>query len=109
MSEDITAAAYRKELRDLAKQAKDDYQEHGGDQDANEFVSEWLHQHVDGHQWIIYTNYNSQVLGHSNNRDAYFDEYGTLEATDYGTAMAQMSFAAMQADLAALIDLNDFE
>lgn len=44
---------------------------------------------------------------HSNNEDAYFDNYGTLEADSYGDASTKMAYAAMVEEAMERLDLLD--
>lgn len=56
---------------------------------------------VDGHQWIIYTWYNAQVLMHCSNHDAMFETVGEVTANSYSEIMMQMAFYALLEDVEA--------
>ena len=84
---------YYKEISALAKQIAEEVE---GDTDR---ASDLAHEIMDGHQWIIYTYYNLQVLEHSRNESAYFENCGSLDADSYCDAMAKMAFAAMLQDV----------
>ena len=40
-----------------------------------------LHETIDGHQWVIYNAYNSDVMRHSDNPDYYPDNFGNDDAS----------------------------
>ncbi len=42
-------------------------------EEINDDFYDMLHEYVDGHQWIIYTFYNTQIMRHTDNSDAVFD------------------------------------
>ncbi len=67
-----------------------------GDEDR---MNELIHEAIDSHQWIIYTFYNLEILRISQNTDAYFDNFGKLEAADFSSAVQSMAFAAFEADV----------
>lgn len=89
---EMTQAEYYTQCREIAQ---DVWAEAGGDRDE---AFEALHEAVDGHAWIIYTFRNLQVLTHSRNCDAWFEEYGPLEVSNFSDAVQKMAFAAMYAD-----------
>lgn len=105
----ITDRDYWKEVQNIKKEALREYKDWGRDTDPNEWLSDWLHQTIDGHQWIIYTWYNTQVLTHSRNDDAYFENYGPLEADGFSDAVQKMAFAAFYEDVMQDIDIEPFE
>jgi hypothetical protein len=69
----------------------------------------WLHETVDGHQYVIYTHLNFRVLQFSNNRDALSDELGAEELLRDGNVnWAGMAYMALMADVRdRLGDLDD--
>ncbi len=90
----LTEQSYYEEIRNIADNLA---QETGGDTDV---ASERVHETVDGHQWIIYTHYNAQVLHCSRNEGAYFDAYGPLEGCEsYSDVTVKLAFAAMCQDV----------
>lgn len=110
MADTITEREYNDVIREIAqKTLPEEYREYGDDQDPDDFISDRLHEIVDGHEWIIYTYYNSQVLTHSDNDGAYFDDIGALEASDYNSAVQPMAFYAMRQDVVDRIRPGDFE
>ena len=52
--------------------------EHGNDaEQAMEHINDGrLHETIDGHQWIIYYNYNLSIIEHSSNDDYMIDNMG---------------------------------
>lgn len=109
MSEPITAKEYHDQIRSICQSAIDEYKEHGGDEEPEEWFSDWLHGTIDGHQWVIYTWYNTQVLTHTDNRDAYWDMFGEPPRADsYNDMMATLAACAMEADVQAHIDMSAF-
>jgi hypothetical protein len=105
----ITEREYWSEVKAIQKNLLDEYKQEGADTDPNEWVNDRMHETIDGHQWIIYTYYNTQVLTHSKNDDAYFEEFGPLEATGFSDAVAKMAYAALYADVMDDFDLAPFE
>jgi hypothetical protein len=97
-------------VKSIRDELVDEYKEYGGGVDPNEFVSDRLHEMIDGHQWIIYYGYNTEVLKHTNNEDAYIDNFGEWPA-DKGLNDLQMlaAFEAMRQDVSDEIDWDAFE
>ena len=68
-----------------------------------------LHETIDGHQWVIYTSYNLDVLRHSDNEDAYIDNFGGEDAAhllkDRGISglHAVMAYCAMEQDVQSIL------
>lgn len=103
----ITAQQYHAEIRSICQSALDEYKGHHEDDEPDEWFHDWLHQTIDGHQWIIYTHYNSQVLTHSDNRDAAWEIGGeTPQADSYGQLMAVLAFYAMSQDVQDHMDMS---
>jgi hypothetical protein len=110
MADLITEQEYTAEIRNIAqKQLPEEFREAGDDTDPDEFISERLHEIIDGHKWIIYTYYNSQVLTHTDNDGAYFDDMGDLAADNYSAAVMPMAFYAMRQDVVDRIRPSDFD
>ena len=78
MSNEITYTQYWQEIRDLARQiAAEAMEQCDNDRDcAEEKAQELAHEIIDGHEWVIYTANNLQVLQHSNNSDYFVDNFG---------------------------------
>lgn len=69
----------------------------------------WLHETVDGHQYVIYTHLNFRVLQFADNRDALSDELGAeCLLRDGNVNWAGMAYMALLADVRdRLGDLDD--
>ena len=99
--DNLTAQKYWDEIKDLATEAR----EQGADD-----VYDYVHESVDQHQWIIYTFYNMQVLQHTSNANAYFDNYGELDTKDFSSCMAKLAWAGMVQDVMDAVQaMNDDE
>lgn len=96
---DLSLAEYTKEVAELAASIAKEAREEGRD------VADVLHETIDGHQWVIYTAYHFDVLKHSPNDGAYFDNIGPLTLTSLD--LAPIVYAAMEADVSA--ELADLE
>lgn len=107
MSEPITAREYYDEIRSICTSAVEEFNKRDGDEEPDEWFHDWLHQTIDGHQWIIYTWYNTQVLTHTDNRDAYWEAFGEApQADDHGQLMATLAYSAMAADVQFRMDMS---
>jgi len=91
--EPITLQEYAAECKAVAKAIVEECE--GNEDDFHDR----LHEEIDSHQWIIYTYYNLQVLTHSRNDGAYFDNFGPLTADGFSDAMVKMAFAAFYQDV----------
>jgi hypothetical protein len=96
----ITSTEYREELKSLAA---DIVAEHEDYAEAHDLV----HETIDGHQWIIYTAYNNDIVQISDNHDAYLDVYNqedlgqiVMDKGIDGLTLTRAFFAMSQ-------DLND--
>jgi hypothetical protein len=67
----ITHEEYWTEIESLAKAVSEEARKGRRD------IRDALHETIDGHGWVIYLAYHFDVLRHSPNEDAYFDEMGT--------------------------------
>lgn len=79
----INANEYWKEIAALADQiATEAMQDVENDREAAEDAinDHILHETIDGHQWVIYNNYNMDVMNHSENMDYYIDNFGAEDA-----------------------------
>lgn len=98
MAHDITASDYWNEIRSIAENVKQDVRENEGD------VSEAVHDAIDGHQWVIYTGYNLDVLKHCSDESAGIDE-GLIDANaalaegGLSKLTAQLAYCAMERDV----------
>lgn len=67
--------------------------------DPEEWMSDWLHDTIDGHQHVIYTMQAKCVLLDSDNEDAYAEAFG--EAPKDASAAAYM---VMEADVREILE-----
>jgi hypothetical protein len=73
-----------------------DPEERGGIEDA----SDWLHETLDGHEFVIYTGKAWAVCWHSQNDIAMFEDMGPVDGVDnLGDLMTKCAYFAMQADV----------
>ena len=68
-------------------------------EEVREEMDTWLHESIDGHQFIIYTAMANAVILVSNNDDAYENEIGGYASTEV------RAFFAMRQDVAERIEL----
>ena len=94
----MTEREYYVEIRSIAEEAIKAEREENAD------IQEWLHETIDGHQWVIYTARNLEVLSISSNSEAGVDE-GLVDANaaikEGGMARlyAQLAYCAIDADV----------
>ena len=99
--------AQTKELTDALRKAwaqsptddDDGFDEEEAAEEVREEMDVWLHESIDGHQFIIYTAMANAVILVSNNDDAYENEIGGYASTEV------RSFFAMRQDVAERIAL----
>lgn len=114
MSE-VTQKEYWKEVREMAQGIIEEghRQDKSGD-DLREWSTDYLHEAIDNHEWVIYTWANPYVLIHcsSGAEDALFENQGAVEASSYSQIIQLMAFYALYEDVAgelskALDELNE--
>lgn len=114
----MTQDEYRDEIRGIAEELLKEWRSETRplrrqriqSQDPNEWVSDRLHQWIDGHSWIIYTSRVFDVLRFTNNREAYQDEMDELPGGDNFDQLAtQVAFVAMRQDVMDVVDMDDYE
>lgn len=82
---EITYFEYREQVNSIAAGlASEALADNEWDRDAAEedINDSRLHETIDGHQWVIYTAYNLEVLRHSESEDAYIDNFGAQDVQD---------------------------
>lgn len=101
---EMTQREYYEQIRAIAEEIR---KEAEGD---NEREHDLVHEAVDGHQWIIYTSYNLDVLKHSRNESAYFADFGALEGCNsFSEVTVKLAYAAMSRDVfEALAELPEY-
>jgi hypothetical protein len=101
LADKIKRAEYWRHVRVLADEVKENatrrVREDGDD--ANEAVSECLHEAVDGSAWVIYTRRNFDVLRYSENDDAALGMGVESIATRDGVNWAALAYCALEADV----------
>ncbi len=88
---------YHSEIESLAEQYK---AEDPVDRDDVEDAEDWLHQTIDGHEFVIYTAKAWAVCWHSQHEDAVFEDGEALGDLDnMGSIMCRAAYYAMRADV----------
>tara|TARA_R110000737_G_scaffold76005_1_gene106358 strand:- start:1977 stop:2330 length:354 start_codon:yes stop_codon:yes gene_type:complete len=95
----MTKSEYYNEIKSLAE-----YFATGGEweteyQDRHDDRSSAIHELIDGHQFVIYYSKAADVVRHSDNSNAMFEELGQQEVKDLDTLNTQLAFFAMVADI----------
>ena len=67
----------------------------------------WLHETIDGHQWVIYYSYNDDVIKHSDNSDAWEDIYSSEDMGELVKNQGMDSARTAQAFWAMYQDVSD--
>ncbi len=98
--EEVVEAAERIQRReywdDVRQIAKDAIGTHPGDEEGQDT---YVHESVDGSQWVIYTRRNLYVLLFTDHDDAY-EDIGEIPTKDGASGVYQfLAFFAMRADV----------
>lgn len=103
----LAANEYRDTVASIVENLKDEIKA-GNITDADG-AEEWLTETIDGHHDVIYTACAQEVLRHSSNDGAYFEEFGSEGAiTDDGIEWSKLAYMALLADVREEIgDLDD--
>ena len=109
-SEQMTRHEYWAEVASLAETILEEGRAEG--QSDDEIASERLWETIDGHQWVIYTAYNYEVLAISPNNGYSVENFGVESVVqDGGLNTAALAFGALYADvseqLGRLIDAKN--
>lgn len=95
MPDQMTSQEYWKEVHSIV----DSMIEEREPDDTEEDLQERLWETVDGHQWVIYTGYNYEVLQHSDNDGYYVDNFGEDGTVENGMLRTdRLAFGALYAD-----------
>jgi hypothetical protein len=94
----MTRSEYRTEIASIAEEIQDEIRRNGGD------VQDRVHEYCDGHQWVIYTEYNYDVLANSANSecgvdDGLVDANAAIKEGGLGRLTAQLACCAMMQDV----------
>lgn len=101
----MTKAEYYNEIKSLAEYFAIDGAWKQNNLDER---SDAIHELIDGHQFVIYYGKAADVVRHSDNSNAMFDELGQQEVTDLDTLNTQLAFFAMVADINHEINVDLF-
>ena len=112
MSEEMTQRDYWNEVTSIAESVtsetfdefdKGTQREIMEDNQLDEFremLQERLHETIDGHQWIIYTSYNYDVMRFSDNEGAAIEDMGSdVLVKDGSLNTALIAYCALEADV----------
>ena len=105
-AENILRREYWQQVHGIIEDAKQAILD--GEITDTEGLDTWLHETIDGHQWVIYTKYNFFVLLYSDNESAYVDDFGQEGLVRDGAInWAAMAYCAMMADVRASLPDED--
>jgi len=92
--------------------------EHDNDaeQAMESIVDSRLHETIDGHQWVIYYNYNLSIIKHSDNVDYMIDNMGlesageALQSGGLNGLHQAIAYWALYADVSELLQdkMNEY-
>jgi hypothetical protein len=110
----MTETEYRAEIRSLAEEAITEARsgDHGIGERCREWLLEWVHETLDGHQFVIYTAQAQAVVAISDNDGAYVENYGADGLVKDGSLnWSALAYAAMEADLMDYLSrcVDDFD
>ncbi len=89
---------YHNEVRSLADDVRAEVK--AGRLADSEAVDTYLHETIDGHQWVIYTWRSQMVALVSDNSDAFVDQFGTEGLVKDGAInWAGMAYCALEQDV----------
>lgn len=100
MAKNISQQEYWDEVRNLAKEAHDMVVE-----DETRDLGDMIHELVDGHEWVIYTAYNFDVLKHTESDSEIEDLFGDEKVGDgWHALLGKAAYAALAGDVRAQAD-----
>ena len=118
MSDEMTNREYWAEVSSLAESIQEETRD---DMDGvfdcdwtrdeyEEALRERLHETIDGHQWVIYTAYNYEVLRHSDNDGYMVEEFGADNLAPDGVLNTNaLAFWALYADVSEYIERHPLD
>ena len=109
--DDMTRQDYWQEVRSLAGSIREDaIERHEAGVDWDDAISEALHETIDGHQWVIYTAYNFDVLRFSDNSGYSVENFGVETVVSNGDInWAVLAYGALYADVSERMDWEEPE
>ena len=84
---------YWEEIESLAQQVTKEARDDGRD------IYDVLHETIDGHQWVIYYRFHAEVLQHTDNDSAMWNEGLNEGINSHDEYMQRAAFCAMLADV----------
>ena len=112
MSEDMSRHEYWKEVATLAKDiteecfesfdtvTREEIREDNSNDNFREYLDERTWETIDGHQWVIYTAYNFDIMRFSDNSGYSAENFGTESIVKDGELnTAAIAFGALYADV----------
>jgi len=96
----LTSYQYEQEVTSLAKEAAERIR-------AGDEQSDVVHELCDGHQWVIYTYYNYQVMQLS--RQDAFELAKDVFGTEGLTSSAVGAYLCLEADVNEALSIMDLE
>jgi hypothetical protein len=103
MANEITQQQYWAEINELAQDAfneKDNYEDR----------IDYVHELVDGHQWVIYNAYHFDVLKHCSDENAYFENFGEAPTgSNVHEILIKLVYAAMEQDVLEALTVLESE
>jgi len=95
MTQTISMSDYYTEVQSIADDIREEWESEGPDFDSHGR----LHETIDGHEYVIYPHLAQQVILHSQNDCAIFEELGPQEWSDWSTAFSQSAFFTLMRDV----------
>ena len=102
---DESQRAYFATVEAIVEEARE-AEEEGGD------VEEFIHESVDGSEWIIYTHKAMKVLQYSDNDNALFDEVGVeglKGVRSFSDVVTRLAYFAMVQDVYDRLNVKDYD
>lgn len=101
MANGILQREYEQVISDIVYEAKAKIADLDDDEiTCTDDLETWLHESIDGHEFVIYTYRNFQVLRYSSNDGAYVEDFGAEDlAKEGGVNWPALTYCAMLADV----------
>jgi hypothetical protein len=99
-ADNVRANKYEKMVASLVESVKENALERRKELDPyDENISDIIHETVGNSQYIIYTAYHYDIIACSDNRDAYFEEFGNVGAMNTSQLLRSIAFFALLQDV----------
>ena len=96
-TEPLTSHEYWQQVSSLVDNLLEEARDDGLDR---EDLDQRLWETIDGHEWVIYTGYHYEVLGHSDNDGYTVEQFGAESAVSDGQLnTAALAFGALYGDV----------